>query len=49
MFVAFFQDNIKVTPKFTVNLGVRYEPSIPYRDEGNRVSVSVPARRARCS
>ena len=42
VYIAFFQDNIKVTPKLTVNPGVRYEPSIPYRDEGNRVSVFRP-------
>jgi hypothetical protein len=42
VYIAFFQDNIKVTPKLTVNVGLRYEPSIPYRDEGNRVSVFRP-------
>ena len=42
VYSAFAQDNIKVTPKFTVNLGVRYEPLIPYTDKGNRVSVFRP-------
>lgn len=46
VYVAFFQNNIKVTPKLTVNLGVRYEPSIPYRDEGNRVSVFRPGSKS---
>jgi hypothetical protein len=46
VYVAFFQDNLKVTPKLTVNLGVRYEPSIPYRDVGNRVSVFRPGAKS---
>jgi len=46
VYVAFFQNNIKVTPKLTVNLGVRYEPSIPYRDVGNRVSVFWPGTKS---
>jgi len=46
VYVAFFQNNIKVTPKLTVSLGVRYEPSIPYRDEGNRVSVFRPGSKS---
>ena len=42
VYIAFFQNNIKLTPKLTVNVGLRYEPSIPYRDVGNRVSVFRP-------
>ncbi len=42
VYIAFFQDNIKLHPKFTLNLGLRYEPSVPYRDQGNRVSVFRP-------
>ncbi|HUS05605.1 MAG TPA: TonB-dependent receptor, partial [Bryobacteraceae bacterium] len=42
VYIGFLQDNIKVTPKLTLNLGVRYEPTIPYRDLGNRVSVFRP-------
>src|SRR5262249_53727895 len=44
--IAFVQDNVKVTPKLTVNVGVRYEPTIPYRDEGNRVSVFRPGTKS---
>src|SRR6185369_2797505 len=39
---AFAQDNIKVTQKLTVNLGIRYEPFIPYVDDGDRVSAFRP-------
>jgi hypothetical protein len=39
---AFFQDNIRVTPRFTLNLGVRLEPYIPYVDKADRVSVFRP-------
>ncbi len=46
VYIAFFQNNVKVTPKLTVNLGVRYEPTVPYRDEGNRVSVFRPGTRS---
>jgi hypothetical protein len=47
IYAAFFQDTIRVTPKFTLNIGLRYEPTIPYRDRGNRVSVFRPGARSR--
>ncbi|MBZ5623750.1 MAG: carboxypeptidase regulatory-like domain-containing protein, partial [Acidobacteriia bacterium] len=38
---AFYvQDNWKVTPKLTVNLGLRYEWSTPYTERYNRLSFS---------
>ncbi len=38
---AFYvQDNWKVTPKLTVNLGLRYEWSTPYNERYNRLSFS---------
>ena len=43
---AFAQDNIKVTPRLTLNVGVRYEPFIPYRDKGNRVSIFRPGQQS---
>jgi hypothetical protein len=43
---AFAQDNIKITPRLTLNVGVRYEPFIPYRDKGNRVSVFRPGQQS---
>ena len=36
---TFFQDNIRVTPRLTLNLGVRFEPTINYVDIHNRGSV----------
>src|SRR5262249_10610017 len=43
---AFAQDNIRVTPKLTVNLGVRYEPFVPYVDDFQRVSAFRPPARS---
>ena len=38
---AFFvQDNWKVTPKLTLNLGLRYEWSTPYTEGGDRLNFS---------
>jgi hypothetical protein len=36
---AFFQDNIRLSPRLTLNLGVRFEPSINYVDIQGRGSV----------
>ena len=36
----FFQDDWKVTPKLTVNLGLRYEWSTPYSERHNRLQFS---------
>ncbi|MGH9629544.1 MAG: TonB-dependent receptor domain-containing protein, partial [Bryobacteraceae bacterium] len=47
VYVGFIQDDVKLSPKLTLNLGVRYEPSIPYRDAGNRVSVFRPGQQSR--
>ncbi len=34
----YFQDNIKVTPKLTLNLGVRYDRWAPYGEKFNRLT-----------
>ena len=36
----YFQDDWKITPRLTVNLGVRYEWSTPYSDRHNRLQFS---------
>jgi hypothetical protein len=45
-YIAFAQDNIRVSPSLTVNVGVRFEPFIPYVDEGNRTSVFRPGAKS---
>src|SRR5207244_2087274 len=37
-FGAFVQDAWKVTPKLTINLGIRYELETPYHERYNRVA-----------
>lgn len=32
----YFQDNFRVTPRLTLNLGLRYEPALPWSDNGDR-------------
>jgi hypothetical protein len=32
----YFQDNFRVTRRLTLNLGLRYEPALPWSDNGNR-------------
>jgi hypothetical protein len=41
-YIGFAQDNIRVSPSLTVNVGVRFEPFVPYVDAGNRTSVFRP-------
>ncbi len=36
---AFFNDSIRLTPRLTLNAGIRFEPYVPYVDDGDRVSV----------
>ena len=33
---VYFQDNLRATRRLTLNLGLRYEPALPWRDNGNR-------------
>ena len=38
---AFIQDNWKITPKLTLNIGLRYEYQSPYVEQNNRVANFV--------
>jgi len=44
MHFAYFQDDWKITPKLTLNLGVRYEYGTPQYEADNRMSNFVPAQ-----
>ncbi|MGH9667626.1 MAG: carboxypeptidase regulatory-like domain-containing protein, partial [Bryobacteraceae bacterium] len=46
-YAAFLQDDIRISHNLVLNLGVRYEPFIPYVDNGNRVSVYRPGQTSR--
>ena len=43
---AFVQDDIHVTSRLTVNVGLRYDPYIPYVDEANRMSLFHPGQQS---
>jgi hypothetical protein len=38
---AFFQDEFKVAPRFTLTYGIRYEPFFPWYDKHNRINALV--------
>ncbi len=39
---AFFQDEFKVTPRFTLTLGIRYEPFLPWIEKDDRINTVAP-------
>ena len=42
---VYFQDDIKVSPRLTLNLGVRYEPAFHWIEKYDRISAFNPERR----
>ena len=44
---TFFHDTIRLTSRFIVNAGIRFEPYTPYTDDGDRVSVFRPGAKSR--
>jgi hypothetical protein len=43
---AYVQDTFKITPHFTMNLGLRYELPFPYTEIKNRQTLWVPGRQS---
>lgn len=43
---VFAQDSFKVTPRFTLDLGVRWEPFIPYTDLNGKIAVWKPGQQS---
>jgi Carboxypeptidase regulatory-like domain/TonB-dependent Receptor Plug Domain len=39
---AFFQDELKITPRLTLNVGMRYEPWFPWKQEYGRYTSWAP-------
>ncbi len=42
----FAQDSIKVSRRLTLNVGVRWEPFLPFTDENNKIAVWRPAEQS---
>jgi hypothetical protein len=39
---VFFQDEFKITPRFTLTYGVRWEPFLPWKERHDRINTVVP-------
>ncbi len=46
LFASFVEDRFRVNPKMTVNLGLRWDPFIPYTDVNNRLACYRPGQRS---
>ncbi|CAN5629404.1 hypothetical protein BH10ACI4_BH10ACI4_07980 [soil metagenome] len=45
-YAAFIEDTWRVTPKLVLNLGMRYEPFLPYYDLNNKLATYQPGQRS---
>ncbi len=43
---AFFQDEFKITSRFTLTYGVRYEPFLPWVERHDRIDTVVPGKQS---
>ncbi len=45
-FSLYIQDNWRATPRLTLNLGLRWDPSLPFLEEKGRVACFVPGAKS---
>lgn len=43
---VYAQDEIKLTPRLTLTLGVRYEPFLPWVEKNDRIDTVIPGRQS---
>ena len=43
---VYFQDEFKITSRFSLTYGVRYEPFLPWAEANNRINTVVPGRQS---
>lgn len=44
---SYVQDNIRLRPNFALNIGLRYELSVPWLEEDNRNGIFIPGRQSK--
>ena len=42
----FFQDSMKLTRRFSVDIGMRWEPFLPFTDDNNKIAVWKPGQQS---